>query len=229
MLFLAVTAGYFVENQREHYLEHQREKQFIQSFCEDLKSDTGLLKRLISFRQRTIIGIDSLIYYLKMPDPDTYGKFIYHYARPIVNNPNFYSNDRTIQQLKNAGNLRLIRDQEASDNIMLYDWEVRRSQRVSEREETFLLDYIELLKQLFDGDEFDKMMIGRSSQPYIGWSWPQDNPHLQHKDKENIQRLINNLHFIKAINTYNINWNNGMIDRASKLLALLKKDYHLEK
>ena len=28
MLFLAVTAGFLVENQREHYVEHLREKQF---------------------------------------------------------------------------------------------------------------------------------------------------------------------------------------------------------
>ena len=26
MLFLAVTLGFFVENQREHYIEHKREK-----------------------------------------------------------------------------------------------------------------------------------------------------------------------------------------------------------
>ena len=38
MLFLAVTLGFFVENQREHMAEHQREKQFMQSMLEDLKS-----------------------------------------------------------------------------------------------------------------------------------------------------------------------------------------------
>ena len=34
MLFLAVTLGFFVENQREHYIEHQREKQFISSLIQ---------------------------------------------------------------------------------------------------------------------------------------------------------------------------------------------------
>src|SRR6266576_3063364 len=41
MLFFAVTLGFFVENQREHMAEHQREKQFMQSMLEDLKSDTA--------------------------------------------------------------------------------------------------------------------------------------------------------------------------------------------
>jgi hypothetical protein len=39
MLFLAVTLGFFVENQREHYVENQREKKYIQSFYEDLTAD----------------------------------------------------------------------------------------------------------------------------------------------------------------------------------------------
>ena len=36
MLFLAVTLGFLVENQREHYIENKREKQYVQSFYDDL-------------------------------------------------------------------------------------------------------------------------------------------------------------------------------------------------
>ena len=36
MLFLAVTLGFFVENQREHYIENKRERQYMHSFYEDL-------------------------------------------------------------------------------------------------------------------------------------------------------------------------------------------------
>ena len=31
MLFLAVFAGFLAENQREHFVEHQREKQFVRA------------------------------------------------------------------------------------------------------------------------------------------------------------------------------------------------------
>ena len=41
MLFLAVTLGFFVENQREHYIEHKREKAYIRSLIRDLKQDTA--------------------------------------------------------------------------------------------------------------------------------------------------------------------------------------------
>ena len=49
MLFLAVTLGFFVENQREHYIEAKREKQYIQSFYEDLTADERDLQSNINF------------------------------------------------------------------------------------------------------------------------------------------------------------------------------------
>jgi hypothetical protein len=36
MLFLAVTLGFFVENQREHYIEDQRAKQYASFFIATL-------------------------------------------------------------------------------------------------------------------------------------------------------------------------------------------------
>ena len=224
MLFLAVFCGFLAENQREHIVEHKKEKEFILSICQDLKFDTALLNDLTKLRQEQKTKTDSLLYYLNMQDPDTYGKFIYYYARPLTNRAIFYSNDRTIQQLKNAGNLRLIRHQDASDSIMEYDWQVRRNEHIKEREEAFILEYIETIKQLFDGNEFEKMM---TSSPR-NWKWPSGNPHLLHKDKESIQKLINDLHFMKTINVLSIGWNKDMIDRALRLLILLKKEYHLQ-
>ena len=48
MLFLAVTAGFFVENMREHYIEHRRGLQYIRSFVEDLKTDTTGFSNIIA-------------------------------------------------------------------------------------------------------------------------------------------------------------------------------------
>jgi len=62
MLFLAVTAGFLVENLREHYVEHQREKQFIRSLLVDVKLDTTNLNRIISARYLRENMFDSLTY-----------------------------------------------------------------------------------------------------------------------------------------------------------------------
>src|SRR5215471_2654460 len=41
MLFLAVFLGFLAENQREHYVEREREKQFINSLVRDVEMDTA--------------------------------------------------------------------------------------------------------------------------------------------------------------------------------------------
>ena len=65
MLFLAVTAGFFVENLREHNVEAKREKQYIKSFIEDLKMDTSSLSEWIKIIHGNRNKIDSLIYFVR--------------------------------------------------------------------------------------------------------------------------------------------------------------------
>ena len=47
MLFLAVTLGFLVENQREHYIEHQRANSYAANKYQELKKDTLDLHKLI--------------------------------------------------------------------------------------------------------------------------------------------------------------------------------------
>ena len=42
MLFLAVFCGFLAENQREHMIEHKREKVYMTSLVEDLQKDSCL-------------------------------------------------------------------------------------------------------------------------------------------------------------------------------------------
>jgi len=44
MLFLAVIAGFLVENQREHYIEHKRAKVLAASLYSDFKNDITSLQ-----------------------------------------------------------------------------------------------------------------------------------------------------------------------------------------
>jgi hypothetical protein len=60
MLFLAVTLGFFVENQREHLIEHRREKQYMKSMVEDLAADTIMINSRIRFATFLVNGLDSL-------------------------------------------------------------------------------------------------------------------------------------------------------------------------
>ena len=47
MLFLAVFCGFLAENQREHMVENKREKEYMQSLMEDLRTDTANLNSVM--------------------------------------------------------------------------------------------------------------------------------------------------------------------------------------
>ena len=61
MLFLAVFCGFLAENQREHYIEHQREKQYMRSLLEDLQTDTATINRVHGRALAQLSFLDSLI------------------------------------------------------------------------------------------------------------------------------------------------------------------------
>ncbi len=123
MLFLAVTLGFFVENQRESYSDSQKEKAYIKSFLQDLKEDTNKINLEIARNNNMVTGLDSLIniIYLYKPNDTAMVRQLYtwyiYYARSeyIVN-----FTEPTIEQLKNSGNLRIIRP-EVSDSITAYE------------------------------------------------------------------------------------------------------------
>jgi hypothetical protein len=121
MLFLAVFCGFVAENWREKLQEHHREKQFIQSLIEDIKSDTLQSHKTIVQLQRLNVGIDSVLIELSSPGIIANSNNAFAVWGRNQGLEVFVSNDRTIQQLKNSGELRLIRNKAVSDRIMKYD------------------------------------------------------------------------------------------------------------
>lgn len=127
MLFFAVTLGFFAENQREHMIENHRAKQYMQSLFEDLKKDTALYNRLQVYDQNQVNKIDTTIslFDTNVWNDSTY-KLVYKVNLKTLGNVTLNINERAASQLKNAGGMRLIQNQELSNKIAAY-WELSES------------------------------------------------------------------------------------------------------
>lgn len=124
MLFLAITLGFFVENKRENISDNKKEKEYMRSFVEDLKSDTLKVDSIMRYNPYIFSGLDSMIntiYSYKKNDTAIIAKLYTLYTTYTRNYYNVNFTDRTIRQLKNGGNMRLIRSQMVSDSIIYYD------------------------------------------------------------------------------------------------------------
>ena len=121
MLFLAVFCGFLAENQREHYIEHQREKQYMLTMVEDLTSDTVQLSFAIKYWAAINNSIDSVGEALVLPLSLVDFPKAYRHLNNALNYYSFAYNERTIAQLKNAGGFRLIRKKNVANKIIAYD------------------------------------------------------------------------------------------------------------
>ncbi len=149
MLFLAVFCGFIAENWREQMKEHQREKEFIHSIVQDLKSDSLQSGEILNQLRKKREGIDSVLNELLSPKILENSNNAYRLWTENLDLKAFVSNDRTIQQLKSSGELRLIRNKAVSDRIMQYDQTVRNYYRQTDLMYNAIINQV-IYSQFFD-------------------------------------------------------------------------------
>jgi len=223
MIFLAVTLGFIAESIRENIADREREKQYMQSMIEDLKSDTSTLASNIYLKQSRIVMIDSLIYLLSSQNYRTMINEIYYYGRSISPPANFSPNDRTIQQLKSSGGLRLIRNVAVSNSIMTYDQKMRLQIAGTEDEYNIRSEYRKAAIDLYDGKVFNSMLtkIDKIEKPL-------NNPALFKADPATINTLIGNAQYLKKNDQLQIVRETELKKQATELIKMIQKEYRLE-
>jgi hypothetical protein len=224
MLFLAVFCGFLAEYQLEHTIENQREKKYIVSLIKDVELDIASLENSYDLRKVQLNYFDSLTTLLKQDYKNQMNDF-YFYSRHISRPTPFFYHDRTILQLENSGNLRLIRNSDAADSITIYDNEVIKTVLIQQATEGESRKQIsgEVMGKIFDPVVWEMMNDSNSKI-----NRPVNNPSLKTIDP----MLINEFHFklvqLRAMLLYTNKFNKKAILSAKNLLAVLKKEYHLK-
>ena len=126
MLFLAVTLGFFVENQREHYIEKKRAREYAKLLADDLNFDIAELNRAARVLNHIITAGDSLALLLSTNDVQKIqGGKLYYYEYWSAWRWSIISRDATLQQLKNSGALRYLGNTELIRKILGYEESIR--------------------------------------------------------------------------------------------------------
>jgi hypothetical protein len=214
MLFLAVFCGFIADNWREQLSEHQREKEFIQSIVEDIKSDT-LQSNLILVQLKKIhIGLDSVLIALSSPKIMENSNDVYRLWTKNLGLEVFVSNDRTIQQLKSSGELRLIRNKAVSDTIMKYDQTLKKYYTQSNLMYSGAVTEMTYYSQLFDFISLNKnqnvpVPLTEQGKKFL-------NQAYAHLDLWN-RGLIGLISWLEIVN-----------EEGKSLVIFIQKEYHLE-
>jgi len=213
MLFLAVFCGFMADSYREKLSERQREKQFIKSIVEDIKSDTLQSDLILGQLKRINTGIDSVLILLSMPETVRNSNALYELWTRNLGLDVFVSNDRTIEQLKNSGDLRLIRNKGVSDGIMKYDQTLKKYYAQSN------LMYSVLGDQTYYSQLFDFINLKNN---------PKDPVPLTVQGKKSLNQAYANLQIWNKGLVGLIRWLEVVNEEGTLLLEFIQKEYRLE-
>jgi len=213
MLFLAVFCGFIAENWREQLREHKREKEFIRSIVEDLKSDTLQSNKTVLQLKRIKSGMDSVMILLSSPGIVDNSNEAYRLWTKYMGMEVFVSNDRTIQQLKSSGELRLIRNKAVSDRIMDYEQTLKKYYTQSNLMYNAVLE-VSNISQLFD---------------FISLEKKQDIPvPLTEQGKKSLNEAYAHLQLWNRGLIGLISWLENVNEEGARLITFIQKEYHLE-
>lgn len=222
MLFLAVTLGFFAENQREHYIEGQRAKEYAAMLRQDLVNDTVQLKGFLDITdsmQKTYSFLQRI--YSIPPNELTVGQ-LDSTSLLGFNLDIFRQNDAIYSLLKFSGNLRYIRDTAIISRLTNYENQVKTLKEAWNLTTTLYggLNSEHLLQATVNGERFkrEKKEINSNTllkdAGYNFASW--DENAMITKTNMNISLLIYEAFYPQLFRT------------AKELIALLNKKYDLE-
>jgi hypothetical protein len=223
MLFFAVFCGFLAENQREHYVEHQREKKFAAQLYKDLKFDTLAFSDVSSEMKQQLQYYDSVSLLFQQQVALTDDEFV-HIARNLWASYNPWNVSTTFHQMKSSGSLRYVRNDNLNESLSdYYDIQIPKmltffeyiNEKLHTQIEPFLAKHFDLsVTQFFSGP-------GRLSLP----------SNLRYYDRtENSDLLIKNYYKLYYNGVYFICYEilKYVKEAATDLIKELQKEYHLK-
>src|SRR5215510_3488724 len=185
MLFLAVFCGFLAENQREHYVEKLKAKQYIESFYDDLRNNLVTCSGIIDGNMKRFEPLDNMEACYDSVLKNWKASSCLH---ELLKNSRGLGvaqfSDGTIEQLKNAGGFRLLK-KEDRDSVILYDVAIR---NYKYSESMIMQESLDNVK-----NNFKKLISFKANKFLDSASYVNEIPFLFSDNKELLNELFNDL------------------------------------
>jgi hypothetical protein len=222
MLFLAVFCGFLAEYQLEHKIERDKEKVYVQNLLEDLKADTAIYNDYTKNNKILFNSIDTLIVLIKRPERKQLIAKLAFTARMIL--PKYkalYTTDRTYEEMKSSGALRLIRNKQVAKSVSLYYYSVIDLKKYNDAAFTWGSDFGKEMGKVFDAELLLKIIKEKKEQPAV-------SSDLLTEDRTVLNELATTAQYLYGAFLLAEKIGNERNIAAQKLIELIKNEYHLK-
>ncbi len=225
MLFLAVFCGFMAENQREHMIEHRREKEYMRSLIEDLQTDTANLNGNMLLGQAVKTRLENLISFLNNGSAKDSAAQLYKLNNQVGRVVNINFEDRTSSQLKNGGNMRLIRNKVVADSVRSYWGDIKVIENISTRLDDLRSKAVDIQAQIFHNKY---IQLSDPLRPVSSDISVSPDAKLISNDPELLALYSNRRQYtLLVLNNYMLGMQYAN-SKAIRLITFIRKEYHLE-
>jgi 2-polyprenyl-6-methoxyphenol hydroxylase-like FAD-dependent oxidoreductase len=228
MIFLAVTMGFIAENVRESISDRSKERDYIESLMQDLKTDTtriGIRLEQINTQMR---GMDTLEMLLT-PDVNKNDSAVYTCYRQnssVLNENTMNFSDRTITQLFSSGNMRLLKKQSISDRITDYYFTVKNVDAQKQYYKEYFQKCLSIALEIYEFDAFHSRID--SAGNLIGTVPVYGKFHIVNTNADDLRKYKSTIELTKRIIGSYRNDIAQLGEKADSLLVFLKKEYGIK-
>jgi hypothetical protein len=228
MIFLAVTLGFIAENVREGISDRNKEKEYIESMIQDLKTDTAQANSKMTALYAQMYGMDTLEMLLT-PDINKNDSAVftcYHLRQYIHNQHAMFFSDRTITQLVSSGNMRLINNQKISDRITEYYSNIKDV----DAQKAYYIEYfhkcLDIYPELYSFESYHSVFNadGTTNYPSLVFG----KLRIVNTNPEDLKKFKSTIEITKGIIISYRRDLNDLSKQASSLIHFLKEKYDLD-
>jgi hypothetical protein len=226
MIFLAVTMGFFAENLREKITDNEKIHEYVQSMSRDLESDITLYRSSVNYNQHSAQMIDTIITSLTA-NKNNKSK-VYFMARVLTMGSSVIApNEKTFEQMKSSGTMRLVSDQRIADSIASYYQWVKTFNYWSEMQRQRINDLCNANDKIFDAAAF-YTIVKQMRDPKKSFTDMPSGLKLTSSDPVLINAVIMRYqYYYGMLSIMNQHASKASL-QATQLIKLLKKEYNLE-
>jgi hypothetical protein len=219
MLFLAVFCGFLAENQREHMVEHNREKKYARELLSDLRADSAFLVKLSTYLDSTLRWNEEFDSVMSSGTADNYNILMGYIKLQFI--ISMSPTTATYSEMRSSGSFRYIQNDELARLLKKY--------------------YEQNLAYLKTNEEMGKDFFNKYIQPFtishfnikeidfINNKILTPSPTFLNRTRDTEIQLLNIMNLYGMY--YSLYRENAVKPTArtvNKLIILLKENYHLK-
>jgi hypothetical protein len=218
MLFLAVFCGFLAENQREHYVENQREKKFARRLLSDIREDSTFFQvRLQKLQERQKVHAQ-FMEIMTGPVKPTDSVLMSNFFLLLKSfKPEFTT--ATYSQMKASGSLRYIQNDDLTTALQkYYEIMLPRANYDAEGVDKHFTEYtVPYMIKHFRFQDLNTLNDSAYNKKYV----------ILDRTPGSDQELINIMGINDAACNAMLRKQTPAMKKAVELIDLIKKEYHL--